>query len=88
MNRGCLNVLNDTKLVLNEQEFPLSNFDHFGVIQNFQMLTIPNTNFLVWTFLATSYSKTALELLDFLKCPEVLLECYFLSFRVASNKWR
>ena len=39
---------------------PLIIKDQFGIIQNLHMSPIPQTNFLVETFFATSYSKTAL----------------------------
>ena len=35
--------------------------EQFGIIQNLQMSPIPQTSFLVGTFYATSYSKTALD---------------------------
>ena len=34
----------------------------FGIIYNLQMSPIPQTSFLVWTFLEVSYSKPALGL--------------------------
>ena len=37
-------------------------YDQFCVIQNVQMSPTPQTNFLVGTFFATSYSKAALVL--------------------------
>ena len=55
-NRGRLQFLNDTKLVLNEHEFIYSfriNSEPSDVLYS------PN-QFLPWTFFATSYSKTAL----------------------------
>ena len=36
-------------------------YDQFGIIQNLQMFPIAQTSFLVGTFFATSYSKTALD---------------------------
>ena len=66
-NRGRLTVLNDTKLVLNGMSDPLIIQDQFGIIQNLQASPIPQTRFLLWTFFAVSYSKTALnELWHFL----------------------
>ena len=59
-----MKVLNDTKLVLNELHMsdPLLIIkDQFGIIQHLQMSPIPQTSFLVGTFFAVSYSKTALE---------------------------
>ena len=53
-------VLNDTKLVLNEHEWPLNNLRSIWYIQNHQKSTIPLTSFLVGTFFAVSYSKMAL----------------------------
>ena len=35
-------------------------YDQFGIIQNLQTLPTPQTSFLVGTFIAASYSKTAL----------------------------
>ena len=34
--------------------------DQFGISQNLQTSPVPQTSFLVWTFFAVSYSKTAL----------------------------
>ena len=42
---------------------PLIIKDQFGIIQNLHMSPIPQTSFLVGTFFATSYNKTALEVL-------------------------
>ena len=40
--------------------------DQFGIIQNLHMSPIPQTSFLVGTFFAASYSKTALtQKIDF-----------------------
>ena len=39
---------------------PHNHKDQFGLVQNLQMSPIPQTNFLVGTFFAVSYSKTAL----------------------------
>ena len=49
-----LKVLNDTKLFLNE------HLESIWYIQNLQTSPIPQTSFLVGTFLAVSYSITAL----------------------------
>ena len=44
----------------------------FGIIQNLQMSPIPQTSFLVGTFFATSYSKTALKTkIEFLNATTV-----------------
>ena len=45
-NRGCLKVLNNTKLVLRSIKDPLI-YDQFGIIQNIQTPSVPQTNFLV-----------------------------------------
>ena len=37
-----------------------AHYDQFGIIQNLQTFPIPQTSFLVETFFAASYSKTAL----------------------------
>ena len=53
--RGCGKVLNDTKLVLNEKEGPLTLKGQFGIIQ--RLFPKPVS----WrTFFSTSYSKAAL----------------------------
>ena len=36
-------------------------YDQLGILQNRQTSPIPQTSFLVWTFLVVSYSNTALE---------------------------
>jgi hypothetical protein len=58
---GQLKILSDTKLVLNVT--PLIIEDLFGIIQNLQTSTIPQTSFLVGAFFAASYSKMALATL-------------------------
>ena len=59
-NRRRLKALNDTKLVLNEHEWPLN---HLGSIwYHSEPLEVPysQTSILVGTFFAISYSKPAL----------------------------
>ena len=56
-NRGCLKVVIDPKLILNDQGVTHA---HLGIIHNLQTSPIPKTSFLVGTFFAASYSKTAL----------------------------
>ena len=54
-NRGRMNALNNTKLILEVTHA------HLGIIQNLQTSPIPQTSFLVGTSFDTSYSKTALD---------------------------
>ena len=54
-NRGRMNALNNTKLILEVTHA------HLGIIQNLQTSPIPQTSFLVGTFFTASYSKTALD---------------------------
>ena len=57
-NRGCLKVLNDTKLILND------SLNHLGSIwyhsEPSDLPYSPN-QFLGWDFFSVSYSKTALK---------------------------
>ena len=80
-------VLNDTKSVLNEDEWPHNHKDQFGIIQNLQMSPIPQTSFLVGTFFAISYSKTTLVSAVFCKYKGLLDEKLLISRPLDSSQF-
>ena len=75
-NRGLLEALNDTKLILNDLRGSLIlTKDQLGIIK---MSPIPQTSFLVETFFVVSYSKPALariNLSEFLLQWQLPLGC-------------